>query len=62
MLNKQSLKDMKIGIQSLLNEIRVHWTLELCEGVLQLIAIHEDAEMIYLVLEYQPKGTLMNTL
>ena len=46
----------------MLNEIRVHWTLEHCSSVLTLIAIHEDKENIYLVLEYQPQGTLMNTL
>jgi predicted transposase YbfD/YdcC len=44
--------EMKMGMTSLLNEIRVHWALEQCEGVLQLVAIHEDSEMIYLVLEY----------
>lgn len=26
------------------------------------MGIHEDREIIYLILEYQPKGTLMNTL
>jgi serine/threonine protein kinase len=62
MLRKDKILEQKMGIKSLLNEIRVHWTLEQCGGVLQLIAIHEDQEMIYLVLEYQPKGTLMNTL
>ena len=50
------------GIESMLNEIRVHWTLEECPGVLGLLAIHEDKTMIYLVLEYQPQGTLMNTM
>lgn len=45
-----------------MNEIRVHWSLENCPGVLDLIAIHEDCDMIFLVLEYQPQGTLMSTL
>jgi hypothetical protein len=36
----------------MLNEVRVHWALEHCPSVLSLIAIHEDAESIYLVLEY----------
>jgi predicted transposase YbfD/YdcC len=62
MLRKEKILEMKMGVMSLLNEIRVHWTLEQCEGVLQLVTIHEDQDMIYLVLEYQPKGTLMNTL
>jgi serine/threonine protein kinase len=46
----------------MLNEIRVHWALEECPSVLSLIAMHEDKDMIYLVLEYQPQGTLMNTM
>lgn len=46
----------------MMNEIRVHWSLENCPGVLDLIAMHEDSDMIYLVLEYQPQGTLMSTL
>ena len=46
----------------MMNEIRVHWSLENCPGVLDLIAMHEDRDMIFLVLEYQPQGTLMSTL
>jgi hypothetical protein len=38
----------------MMNEIRVHWSLENCPGVLDLIAMHEDRDMIFLVLEYQP--------
>lgn len=44
MLRKQKLGGMKAGFRSLLNEINVHWVLEQCEGVLQLLGIHEDAE------------------
>jgi hypothetical protein len=40
------------GLESMLNEIRVHWALEECPSVLGLIAMHEDQDMIYLVLEY----------
>lgn len=46
----------------LLNEIRVHWAVEQCEGVLRLHKIYEDAHFIELVLEYQPKGSLMESL
>jgi serine/threonine protein kinase len=42
----------------MLNEIRVHWALENCPSVLSLLAIYEDQEKIYLILEYQPEGTL----
>jgi hypothetical protein len=44
----------------MLNEIKVHWALEHCPSVLSLLAIHEDDEKIYLVLEYQPEGTLID--
>lgn len=40
------------GLECMLNEIRVHWALEECPSVLGLIAIYEDKEMIYLILEY----------
>jgi hypothetical protein len=46
----------------MLNEIRVHWALEECPSVLGLLAIHEDKDMIFMVLEYQPQGTLMDTM
>lgn len=46
----------------MLNEIRVHWTLENCPSVLNLIGLHEDKGLIYMILEYQPQGTLMNSL
>ena len=40
------------GIISLLKEIKVHWVLEECEGILRLIEIYEDTKYVYLVLEY----------
>lgn len=61
-LKKEKIVGTSMGLKSLLNEIRVHWALEQCEGVLQLLGIHEDDDNIYLILEYQPKGTLMGTL
>jgi hypothetical protein len=41
------------GLECMLNEIQVHWALEVCPSVLGLLSIHEDKEKIYLVLEYQ---------
>ena len=35
-----------------MNEIRAHWALDDCEGVLKLLRIHEDSSYIVLVLEY----------
>ena len=50
------------GIKYLLNEIKVHWTLEGCASVLKLLQLYEDELNVYMVLEYQPKGTLMTIL
>jgi serine/threonine protein kinase len=46
----------------LLNEIRSHWLLEQCEGVLKLLSIYDNADFMILVLEYQSEGSLMETL
>jgi serine/threonine protein kinase len=54
--------EAKQGIISLLNEIRVNWALEHCLSVLGLLAIHEDPNFIYLVMEYQPYGTLLDVM
>lgn len=45
-----------------MNEIRVHWSLEQCVSVVRLLQIFEDDDNIYMVLEYQPNGTLLRTL
>jgi hypothetical protein len=50
------------GIKSLLKEIKVHWCLEECEGILKLIEIYEDNMFIYLVLEYQRHGSLLGKM
>ena len=53
-LTKEQMSRTKGGVQSLLYEIQVHWALEQCQGVLQLLKIYEDAGFVMLVLEYQP--------
>ena len=45
-----------------MNEIKVHWSLEQCVSVVRLLQIFEDDDNIYMVLEYQPNGTLLRTL
>lgn len=50
------------GISSLLNEFRMHWALDKCENILRLLQIFEDQSNVYLVLEYQPKGTLITLI
>lgn len=61
-LDKGQIVRSKNGIQQLMNEIRVHWTLEQCESVVKLIQLYEDEHSVYVVLEFQPKGTLMTVL
>jgi serine/threonine protein kinase len=50
------------GIEFLLNEIRVHWALEQCVSVVRLLHLFESDDYIFMVLEYQPNGTLLKTL
>jgi hypothetical protein len=40
------------GVQCLIREIRVHWQIMDCDGMLQLLEIYEDEDYVYLVLEY----------
>ena len=43
----------------LTNEVRVHWALEDCEGILQLRELYEDDSFVYIVLDYQRGGSLL---
>lgn len=61
-LKKRQVAGSKNGVMYLLNEIRVHWHLEQCSSVLKLLQLFEDENAVYMVLEYQPKGTLMTVL
>ncbi len=45
-----------------MTEIRVHWELEKCDGALRLLEIFEDDFYIYMVLEYQSMGSLLNQI
>ncbi len=40
----------------------MHWALEQCVNVLRLLQIFEDNTFIFLVLEYQPKGSLLDMI
>jgi serine/threonine protein kinase len=40
----------------------VHWAVEDCTGCLKLLALYEDTDFIYMILDFQPKGSLMTTL
>ncbi len=41
------------------NELRVHWALRDCDGILSLRELYEDDLFIYIVLDYQQGGSLL---
>ncbi len=41
-----------------MQEVRVHWALEKCDGMLGLQELYEENDLFFLVLEYQQSGTL----
>jgi len=65
---KVAIKAMKIdkrnyssaSMKNLISEIKVHWALRECSGILQLQEIFEDEFFVFLVLDYQPSGTLFS--
>lgn len=61
-INKAKINESQINKDNLVNEIRVHWALESCASILRLIQLFEDGQSVYLVLEYQAKGSLMNSI
>ena len=50
------------SLQPIVDEIKVHWELQLCENLLRLYQIFESDNNIYLVLEFQSEGSLLNHL
>lgn len=40
----------------------MHWALDECDSILQLIEIFEDDVFVYLVLEYQQQGSLLGQI
>lgn len=50
------------GVQNIITEIKVHWALEASDGILRLFELYEDSDYVYLVLEYQAEGSLMEGL
>ena len=41
-LNKERILDNLLGIQNTIQEIKVHWALEECDGNLRLFELYED--------------------
>ncbi len=54
--------DSKNKTQRIANEIKVHWVMEECGNILRLLELYEDSHNVYLVLEYQELGTLVERM
>lgn len=61
-MNKEKIMQGSSGVKNIIQEIKVHWDLDQCEGILRLLELYEDTELIYLVLEYQPQGSLLSEI
>ncbi len=51
-MEKRKVLNSENGVKCLVREVRVHWLIMDCDGVMQLLEIFEDDQFIYLVLEY----------
>ena len=51
-MDKKRLLNFENGVQCFVGEIRVHWMITDCDGVLQLLEIYEDDDFVYLNLDY----------
>jgi len=61
-LDIKRIKEQPRSLENLISEIRVHWLLEKCDGMLGLHEIYEDNEYVFLVLDYQEGGTLLEKI
>lgn len=61
-LDKSKIIANENGVKMLINEIRAHWALEHCEGILKLLKIYEDSHFLAFILEYQPQGNLLEII
>ena len=61
-MEKSKVLNSENGVLCLVREVRVHWLIMDCDGVMQLLEIFEDDQFIYLVLEYQQQGSLLKQI
>jgi hypothetical protein len=52
-LDKSKINNNETRTRQLVQEIRVHWALEKCEGVIKVLELFEDEQFVYIILEYQ---------
>jgi len=58
-MQSSTLVNNKKLCSDLENELRVHWALRDCDGILSLRELYEDDLFVYLVLDYQDGGSLL---
>lgn len=58
-LDKSKINNNETRTRQLVSEIKVHWALEKCEGIIKVIELFEDEQYVYMILEYQKQGTLL---
>lgn len=51
-LDKTKISQNEIRMKQLVSEIRVHWAIEKCEGLIRILELYDDESFIYIVLEY----------
>eukprot|EP00347_Sterkiella_histriomuscorum_P004964 403358413 len=61
-INKASLQRKESNAQMIRQEIKVHRALKACEQALKLRRVYESSRKLYLVLDYQEGGTLIDLL
>lgn len=61
-LDKNKISSNDTRLRQLIAEIKVHWALSKCDAVLQMLELFEDNQLVYIVLEYQSQGTLLQQI
>ena len=59
---KKEIEESSLGVEDLINEIMIMYKSYQCENISHLKEIFEDDEKIYLVMDYQKGGDLMERL
>lgn len=51
-LDKSKINNNETRTRQLVQEIRVHWGLEKCDGVIKVLELFEDDQFVYMIIEY----------
>lgn len=59
-LRISSLIERECNMESLRNEILMHYQVKDCDGIVDMKELFIDEDMVYLILDYQQKGSLLS--